>query len=460
VAEVIDTQIAALPLRDAAVSDMFASLARKHRVPGAQLAFHYLGKTVAVEVGELEVGTGHRVTRSAAFPIGSVSKSFTATLVMILVADGDLELDAPVSEYLPELSDLGDDLTVRSVLSHTSGLAADPRSEDEGASSLRRYVTDHCRPQNLIQPPGVDFSYSNMGYILAGRLIEACTGMSWWDAMESILLRPLGIDPAFVGAHRPSRRRVATGHSVNTVVGRVRPAQQACTPAEAPAGGLAVSAMDLVSLGLLHGDPGVPALLPAGHAELMRRPVPGAEPYGLADGWGLGLAVFRSGGAEWVGHDGNGDGTACYFRVDPVGGCAVALTSNSNTGYGMWRELLDELSRAGIPIEPYHARTSRRPMHAPLACAGTYLNGDVEYKVTVAADGRLQLVADGEPFGRVTCHDDLTFLVRDPAAPEQEVIGRFRRDRYTGMIDGLQIGGRLARRPAHATRTSARRLTA
>jgi CubicO group peptidase (beta-lactamase class C family) len=284
--------------------------------------------------------------------------------------------------------------------------------------------------------------------------------MSWWDAMESILLRPLGIDPAFVGARRPSSRRVATGHSVNTAVGRVRPTRQSLAPAEAPAGGLAVSAMDLVRLGLLHCDPGMPGLLPAGHAELMRQLVPGAEPYGLADGWGLGLAVFRAGGAEWVGHDGNGEGTACYFRVDPVGGCAVALTSNANTGYGLWLELLDELGQAGIPIEPHRARTSRQPMRAPLACAGTYLNGDVEYEVTVGADGRIRIVADGEPFNRVTCHDDLTFLVRDPAAPEQEVIGRFRRDRYTGVIDGLQIGGRLARRPAHATRTSAQRLTA
>jgi hypothetical protein len=136
------------------------------------------------------------------------------------------------------------------------------------------------------------------------------------------------------------------------------------------------------------------------------------------------------------------------------------LTTNSNTGYGLWQDLQDELDRGGIPIEPHRARTSRQPMRAPLACAGTYLNGDVEYKVTVVADGSLRLVADGASFGAVTCYDDLTFLVRDPAAPEQELLGRFRRDRATGQIDGVQVGGRLARKSTHAVRVKARRLTA
>lgn len=82
-------------------------LADKHRVPGAQLAVHLGGETVAVEHGELEYGTGRSVTAGTAFPIGSISKAWTATLVMILVADGDLELDAPLEEYLHDLDDLG-----------------------------------------------------------------------------------------------------------------------------------------------------------------------------------------------------------------------------------------------------------------------------------------------------------------------------------------------------------------
>lgn len=185
-----------LPLIRAQMS----TLARKHRVPGAQLAIHHDGETVDVEVGELQHGAARQVTRAAAFPVGSITKSFTATLAMVLVADGDLELDAPLGEYLSDLDELGERASLRHMLSHTSGLAAGPDSEDISSVSLARYVADHCRSHNLVQAPGTGFSYSNMAYVLVGRLIETVTGMSWREAMESILLRPLGIEAEMGGA--------------------------------------------------------------------------------------------------------------------------------------------------------------------------------------------------------------------------------------------------------------------
>ena len=317
--------------------ETFSALARKYQIPGAQLAIHYGGETVAMEVGELEYGTGNRVTRDAAFPIGSITKTFTATVAMILVADGDLELDAPLGEYVLDVSDLGNELTLRQLLSHTSGLTAGGNSEEPLTTSIRRYVLDHCRSQNLVLPPGTGFSYSSVGYVLVGHLIETITGMSWWEAMESILLWPLGIEPTFIGAagHQPFGRPIATGHSINTAVGRTRPATQLLPLAEAPAGGLAVSAVDLVVLGLTQLDGRGSALLPDAYAQHMRQAVPCAEPFGLADAWGLGLAVFRNSDSIWVGHDGNADGTACYLRVEPVNGSIVAFTSNANIGLGM-----------------------------------------------------------------------------------------------------------------------------
>ena len=82
-------------------------LARKHRVPGAQLAVHHEGQTAAGEVGDLEFGTGRRVTRDAAFPVGSITKCFTATVAMILVADGDVDPGLPIGDYVPGLGQLG-----------------------------------------------------------------------------------------------------------------------------------------------------------------------------------------------------------------------------------------------------------------------------------------------------------------------------------------------------------------
>lgn len=435
-----------------------AALARKYRVPGAQLAVHQAGETVTVEVGQLE-HRGDRVTAETAFPVGSISKSFTATAAMVLVADGDLDLDAPADELLPELAGLPAEVTLRQLLSHTAGLASGPASEEVAEVSAKRYLAEHCRRHNLVAPPGAGFSYSNLGYVVVGRMVEAVTGMSWSEAVESIVLRPLGIAPAFVTGCGDAARPVAVGHSVNLDAGRTRPVSQSLAPAEAAAGGLAVSAADLVSLGAIHLEPGMPDLLPPGLAEQMRKPVPGADPCGLADGWGLGLAVFAGAVTDWVGHDGNAHGTSCYLRTAPATGCAVALTSNSNTGSGMWAELLTELAHAGLPL-PATSRGQHEPaVPAPPDCAGRYVNGDVEYLVVVR-QGQPYLSVDGGTFARLTCHDDLTFSTRDPVSGRQILGGRFPRDPATGDVNAILVGGRLARRLARHTRRTDQQLTA
>ncbi|MGH3697269.1 MAG: serine hydrolase domain-containing protein [Pseudonocardiaceae bacterium] len=432
-----------------------AELAEVYQVPGAQLAVHGGGVTVAVEVGELEHGGGAPVTRDSAFPIGSISKAWTATLAMILVADGDLELDAPLDEHLPELDDLGSRLTLGQLLSHTSGFASSPDTPALSTLSLGRYVREHCRWQDLLLPPGTGFSYSSRNYVLAGHLIETITGMSWSEALESILLRPLGVELATVAGsvRAPSERLIATGHSVNTALGRIRPVQQSVAPAEAPAGALAMSAVDLVALGLMHIGSGFPELLPAGAAERMRQAVPGADPFGLADGWGAGLAVFRGGSTRWVGHDGNGNGTSCYLRVDPSGGWVVALTASANTGSGLWEQLRTELGRANVPLGapqpdiPQPDMSPGAPIAAPAEFVGSYSNGPTEFLVTAADDGGLCL-ALGDEFALLTFCDDLVFLIHDPVSGTRQLAGRFLRDPVTQQVAHVQIGGRLAsRRP-------------
>lgn len=433
----------------------FSALARRYQVPGAQLAIHHHGVTTAVEVGEQRYGTGQPVTRDAAFPVGSISKTFTATLAMILVADGDLELDAPLGDYLPELDSSARQRTLRQILSHTGGFASDAAG-DEPTGSIRRYVLDHCRARNVMTAPGAGFSYSNIGYVLAGHLIETITGMTWWGATESVLLAPLGIDPAFIvgsglvpGGRGPGARPVVTGHSVQLAAGRTRPVDQSLTEARAPAGALAVSAVDLVALGLMQLPAHADMLLPAEYADQMRRAVSCAEPFGLADGWGLGLARFGSDGPVWVGHDGNSDGTACALRIDPQNGCVIAFTSNATTGIALWQELVRELASSGIPIRNYcNAGALGHPVAAPEGCAGTYLNGDSEYTVQTDRDGRFFLLVDGDPVARLSFRDDLIFSQQDLDSGEYGHAGRFLRDLRTGQIDRIQVDGRLARRRA------------
>ena len=427
-----------------------AVLAESHHVPGAQLAVHRGGVTVAVEVGQLAHGAGVGVTRHSAFPVGSITKAATATLAMILVADGDLELDAPLDEYLPDLADLGSQLTLGHLLSHTSGFAASPDIAAVPTMSMGRYVRNHCRRKDLILPPGSAFSYSNRNFVLVGHLIETITGMNWSEAVESVLLRPLGIEPAMAGIVGRARwaRPLATGHSVNITSGRTRSVQQPEVTAEAPAMALAMSAADLIALGLMHIGSGFPALLPAVHAEQMRQAIPGVEPFGLADGWGAGLAVYRDETTTWVGHDGNANGTGCYLRIDPANECVVALTTNANTGSTLWEQLRSDLGLPGPTPAWQHKSQSLPARHTPAEFVGSYANGPMEFVITVGDDGGLCLDIGGELVARLAFYHDLDFLLQDPISGQGHHVGRFLRDPITRQVEYLQVGGRLApRRP-------------
>jgi hypothetical protein len=124
----------------------------------------------------------------------------------------------------------------------------------------------------------------------------------------------------------------------------------------------------------------------------------------------------------------------------------VALTSNANTGIGLWRDLLEELARTDIPIGPVQASTSLgEPVRPWRSVAGTYLNGSVEYVVTHRENGSLWLAIDGEATP-LTCYDGLTFASPDPITGRQVPGDRFLADPSTGRIEGIQVGGRVARR--------------
>ena len=423
-------------MRENQLRELLESFARHHLIPGAQLAVHHGGATHAVEFGLQHTG-GPPMTREARVPVGSISKTFTAALAMMLVSDGDLDLDEPLAEHLPAAARLGDRLTARHLLSHTGGLPSDP--DEVTASTLSKHVAECLRRADPLHEPGDGFSYSNIGYCTAGHLIEIVTGMSWWEAMSAVLLGPLGVEAHFVVAPGGPQDAVP-GHAVNPQRRRVVPVHQSLTLVDAPAGAIAASATDLVRLGrMLAGDG--PRLV--GDAELlqMRTPVEGAEPFGMADGWGLGVALFEGG---WFGHDGTGDGTSCHLRVHPESGTVVALTTNGSTGFAMWRELARELG-----VGDYDGRRELGERVSPPAeCMGSFYNGDTEYSILPGETTPLRLAVDGEPFAELTLYDGLLFSMRDVDTGDASQTGRFLRGSPGRPIGWLQVGGRLARRAA------------
>lgn len=443
---------------DVDLAARLARLAREHRVPGAQLAVHHEGETVTAETGEETYAAGEPVTRRSAFPLGSLTKPFTATLVMTLAACGDIDLDAPLAEYVPEVGagrgGPGPRMTARRLLSHTSGLASNIDEGGDHSGARRRWVARHCRESGTAHPPGAVFSYSNIGYILAGHLVEVVTGMSWWEAMEAVLLKPLDIVPAFVVGPPSGFRPVVDGHTVRQPGDRMLPVTWQTLPkVAAPSAGLALGAADLVTFALMHlAHPALQPVLDRDSAREMRRDqLAGvtAGPFGMADSWGLGWAVYRDAGPDWFGHDGTGEGTSCHLRFEPAGGTVVALTANAATGPALWEDLLAELRSVGpavggrglsAPPDPA-LRTS-----GPPECAGRYVNGEMELTVVADGAGGLRLTTGEAERFELTCFEGLRFTMRETSGGRTTYTGRFLRDPETGGIDLIQVTGRLARR--------------
>lgn len=409
---------------------MVADLAQQHHVPGAQCALYAGGDVTSAHTGVQRHGRPAAMSGSAKVPIGSITKACTATVAMILVGDGDLELDEPAGAVLGTGSP-ADAVTLRQLLSHTSGLPSDPAAD---ATTWSRALTG-------IEPvcaPGSRFSYSNVGYAVVGRMIETATGMSWRDAVDAILCLPAGIEPAFVGDPLGVAGHAASASSVRVV-------EQVLPPLLAPAGGLALSALDLVAFGRLHL--GKPELLDVVTAGQMHGRVAGVDPFGLADGWALGLSVFDGDqGAEWLGHDGTADGTSCHLRIDQAGDCVLAVTTNAATGVDLWRSLVRELRLLGFPLpEPGFRNGRGASVPMPQGCAGTFRNGDIEYVVAADAHGVPCLTVDGDTFPELLVDADGVFSVREPATGRQADCGRFLLDRH-GTVTALEVGGRVARR--------------
>lgn len=372
---------------------MLSDLADRWRVPAAQLVVHHDGETRAE--GDLD----------ALFPAGSLTKPFTAALALTLVDDGDLELDRPLHELdLP--------VTLRQLLSHTSGL---PSNVDDTGPSIRRWVARHGR--HFVHRPGTVFSYSNAGYVVVGCLIEEVTGMPWREAIGSVL----GVK-SFVDT--PG---VLSGHVV--LPERVVPVSEVLPAVEDPAGALALSAHDLLTFARHELVPSMCVDQLGGIA---------IGPFGLADGWGLGLARY----GEMYGHDGTGDGTSCHLRIDPVSGTVVAFTSNASTGEQMWADVVKSLRDRGV-VDRAPLPELGPPVPAPEDCFGRYANGGAGVVVR-QVDDEVVLFIGARPHAVMTCHADLRFRL------ENGHEGRFLRDETTSRIEYMQISGRLAKKCGEA----------
>lgn len=201
------------------LSERLARQIEIDRVPGASIAIWDRGGVETAVAGMANQDTGVTVDAHTIFQIGSITKAFTASLILVLVDAGEVDLDAPVRDYLPTFrisgAPAGPAMTVRMLLDHSSGIAGD-YFEDFGPdpSALARYV-EACGDLPLLFAPGTMRSYSSTAYCVAGQVIERVTGQSYEAALVERLLKPLGLERYAFYTHDIARYRTAVGHRID-----------------------------------------------------------------------------------------------------------------------------------------------------------------------------------------------------------------------------------------------------
>ncbi|MEZ4388072.1 MAG: serine hydrolase domain-containing protein [Candidatus Krumholzibacteriia bacterium] len=209
-----------------------AELRQEYRMPGLQVACALPdGRVVRVAAGLADSTTGAAMTTAHLLPAGSVGKTGLAAVVLSLVQDGTLDLDAPVSRWLGDepwfarLPNAGPALTLRRLMNHASGLP-DHLETDAFVAFCREMVRPGGTPDAVLSPReavsfildqeplfpvGEGFRYTDTAYLVAGLVVERATGRAYYDLLRERFLEPLGFD-GIVPQDRRDLPGVANGY--------------------------------------------------------------------------------------------------------------------------------------------------------------------------------------------------------------------------------------------------------
>ena len=283
------------------------------RIPGLALGIVHGDRIVHVQgFGEAD-RSGRQVTPETPFPIGSVTKSFTALAIMQLSEAGRVQLDAPVQRYLPwwRVADLdaSTQITVRHLLYQVSGLSkatgnAYATSGDTHDSALEDRVRA-LRDAELTEPVGTTWQYSNANYWSLGMIVQAVSGQSYETYVQQHIFDPLQMGSSYASGTEAMQHGLPTGHRY--WYGFPVASEVPFDRGGLGSAGLSSSAQDMtryLGLYLNQGRHGTTALVsPAGAAELQRAGVPtGLDGVSYAMGWDVGAAY----GLPTISHDGSG----------------------------------------------------------------------------------------------------------------------------------------------------------
>ncbi len=429
-------------------------------VPGIAVGILHQGEIRTTAAGFANLATRQPMTDDTISQIGSISKVFTATLAMVLVEEGRLDLDEPVLTYVPDLP-LADEsarstITLRHLLSHTAGFEGDRfidygRGDDALAKAIAAFGT--LRQWTV---PGDLWSYSNAGYYLTSRIIEVVSGNPFETVFRERLVEPLGLDTAFFFAEDVITRPHAIGHYLKRREEGHLPAHGYSFPRHVNGtGGVVTSTRELLRFARLHlhdGEIDGARMLPFAATQAMREPVTEAGDYHRH--YGLGWCVHDYPEFRTISHGGATRGFRANLTVIPDREFAIAILTNGEAGSRAIQEIeawaLDQyLDLARSVPEPVTLSGKKLA-----TVAGAYRRHDGVLTVRVV-DGRLDLdvVRLNEESGEV--EDDVTYPLvaigddryQVPDGPNKHAIVDFIEYAGHGELQHfLRMGGRLAER--------------
>jgi len=328
----------------AALEDFLRGELEAFRLPGLAVAVVH-GDRPAVVRGYGVAGPDREpITPDTSFVMASVSKGFTALAVLQLVEAGEVDLDAPVQEYLPwfEVADeeASATMTVRQLLNQTSGFTT-PQGWNLIERNTQHSIEEDVRKAadyELHDPPGTEWRYSNVNFQVAGAIVEAVTGRPYEEYMEEKVFAPLGMTSTSAGNDDAHASGLATGY--RDWWGAPLPFGTTIIDGAVPMGGISSSAADMAAYliaQLNDGRLGDAQVLSAEGIRALHEEVVPTDPddedptsfYGL--GWAR--DVDEDDGTVTIGHDGTAPQFSAGMRLRPDTGWGVVVLVNRQAAF-------------------------------------------------------------------------------------------------------------------------------
>ncbi|RDE06365.1 serine hydrolase domain-containing protein [Sphingomonas aracearum] len=331
------------PAEAAQVDRIVTEALAQSGTPSASIAIVRGGRLAYAKAYGKQSETVRTALTDAPYQIASVSKQFTAAALLLLEDEGKLSLDDTVAKYVPGITG-GDRITLRQLLSHTSGLQ-DYWPQDYSFKAMSTPVTpqgivDRWAKKPLDFQPGEQWQYSNTGYVVAGMIVEKVSGQPLLDFLNARIFRPLGItaydQDLAIGPKFPQ------GYG-RAALGPLRPVTPAARGWLYAAGELSMSASDLAKWDIARINRTV---LPADDWLMQETAVKLNN--GTDTGYGLGVTVGRGAGRKMIEHSGEAVGFLSENIVFPDDKAAVVVLTNTWSS-GTYRVLAQKLVPVALP---------------------------------------------------------------------------------------------------------------